>query len=92
MTKSTIAEIIMAVIIFLDIYSKIPQIRKLLTYKNSSGISLKYYLFWNLSCVLYIVYCLLIEEIPLLIETTINLTLNTIIFYLANKYKDNTYQ
>lgn len=85
--KFIFAEIIMAIIIFLDIYSKIPQIRKLVKYKNSSGISLKYYLLWNLSCLLYIIYCLLINELPLLVETSINLILNTIIFYLANKYK-----
>lgn len=87
MTRLLAAEIIMAFIIFLDIYSKIPQIRKLLMYKNSSGISVKYYILWNLSCVLYIIYCVLIHEIPLLVETTINLTLNTIIAVLAYKYR-----
>lgn len=83
-----IAEVIMGLIVFLDIYSKIPQIRKLVAYKNSSGISLKYYILWNLSCALYIVYCILINEIPLLIETSINLILNTVIALLANHYKE----
>lgn len=82
-----IADVIMFFIIFLDIYSKIPQIRKLIKTKNSFGISIKYYILWNLSCILYIVYCLLINEIPLLIETTINLILNSAILYLAYKYK-----
>lgn len=82
-----IADVIMFLIIFLDIYSKIPQIRKLIKTKNSLGISIKYYILWNLSCILYVVYCLLINEIPLFIETTINLILNTAILYLTYKYK-----
>lgn len=88
LTKELIADIIMSVIIFLDIYSKIPQILLLIRNKNSTGISIKYYVLWNLSCFLYIVYCIIIREIPLLIETCINLVLNTIIALLANYYRE----
>ena len=87
MNVKVISKIIMALIVFLDIYSKIPQIRTLLKYKVSAGISVKSYAIWNLSSALYIIYCLLIKEVPLLIETLINLGLNTMIALLAWKYR-----
>lgn len=79
-------KIILGIIIFLDLASKLPQIYKLYNYKNADSISVISYIAWNFSSLLYIIYCVSIKELPLLLETALNLTLNTIILFMSFYY------
>ena len=86
-TKEVFTLILLFAIMGLDLFCKVPQIAKLIKCKKSDGISVSYYLIWNLSSTLYIVYCLIIEERLLIIGTSMNILLNLWIVILALKYK-----
>lgn len=87
MTKTLIINIIWGSLIFLDIFSKVPQIIRLLRRKESEAISLSSNMFYNLFLVLYIIYAILVNDILLAAESGFALCLNVIITILSFKYR-----
>jgi len=68
---------------------RIPQIVRLIKLKKSEAISIVYWIFCIVSCLLCMTFYVLTGNIPFLITATINLIFNIIVLVLTYKYRRN---
>ena len=87
MTRQVIGTVAIAIVGILNFVSYAPQIIKLLKTKKSDDIAMSSWIIWVISSICYLIYSITIAEIMLIIECSLEFSLNITVLILTKKYR-----
>lgn len=75
---------------FLNTYSSIPQICKMIQTKHTEDVSTSMIIIWGIGCICSTIYGIYINQSPIYISSIISLLLATTMLVVKFKFKHNT--